>query len=491
MPQSCDHGPSSPVIHTLRSFESFPAGSSLEFLQASSYQSYHDFRDAILVPPATLTAHQTPKDSTWEPIKSVSRWSSTHRRAITELSHPPTRIGHAAIKSVQRQQQFPTKKKSEPGKRLLPGWFQGGSDPASLEMAPSPTGEASHPEMDSTVFNGTAMRPEVRSQTNRLQKRMTAPSSTLRSWFGPNKDADRPEIPEPADDELLNLDVVSALFPTAASREYNAESFKMLQSNAENILRRLQAAYKQRTFALHEAMAEKAELQEELAESRSRIQNIKMQLDGMAQRVQEQEAANKALTEELQLERKRRQEAELARSTPQQPGGSVDDNISNSTTKRHEKRCSASTITTDSGFESGDESYAESVFSRRPECPGSPVSSVSLAPAPSTTTEITLTPAVDPSSTRSPSPSQSSSKTATPPTPQPPQRLSAYDRIVRGLTPFTSTFSGGTSKCSNCHGVRPSEAWSVVGVLKDENKGLKERIGELEKVIDDCLGLVT
>ncbi|KAL1974565.1 hypothetical protein VTN31DRAFT_4769 [Thermomyces dupontii] len=488
MPQSSDHGSSSPAIHTLRSFELFPAGSSLEFLQASSYQSYHDFRDAILVPPTTLTAHHTPKDSTWEPIKSVSRWSSTHRRANTELSHTQTRFGHAAINSFQRQQ-FSTRKKMDLSKRLLPDSLQGGSDPASLEMVPSPTRESSHSEMDSSVSNGTPMWPEARSQTSRLQKRMTAPS-TLRSWFGPTKEAGRPEIPEPADDELLNLDVASALFPTAASRECSAESFKLLQSNAENILRRLQAAYKQRTFALHEAMAEKAELQEELAESRSRIQNIKMQLDGMAQRVQEQEEANKALTEELRLERKRRQEVEAARSGPQQPSDNVDDSIASATPKRHEKRCSASTITTDSGFESGDESYAESVFSRRPECPGSPVSSVSLAPAPSAT-EITLTPAIDSASARSPSPSQSSSKTATPPTPQPSQRLSAYDRIVRGLTPFTSTFSGGTSKCSNCHGVRPSEAWSVVGVLKDENKGLKERIGELESVIDDCLGLVT
>jgi hypothetical protein len=29
-----------------------------------------------------------------------------------------------------------------------------------------------------------------------------------------------------------------------------------------------------------------------------------------------------------------------------------------------------------------------------------------------------------------------------------------------------------------------------MGVLKDENRGLKTRLGELEVVIDDCLGLV-
>jgi hypothetical protein len=29
-----------------------------------------------------------------------------------------------------------------------------------------------------------------------------------------------------------------------------------------------------------------------------------------------------------------------------------------------------------------------------------------------------------------------------------------------------------------------------MGVLKEENKGLKSRLGELEMVIDDCLSLV-
>ena len=38
-----------------------------------------------------------------------------------------------------------------------------------------------------------------------------------------------------------------------------------------------------------------------------------------------------------------------------------------------------------------------------------------------------------------------------------------------------------------------TETWNnnnIIGVLREENKGLKTRIGELESAIDDCLLLV-
>jgi hypothetical protein len=67
--------------------------------------------------------------------------------------------------------------------------------------------------------------------------------------------------------------------------------------------------------------------------------------------------------------------------------------------------------------------------------------------------------------------------------------------VIKGIasTRLGSSFvgnNGNPNQCGNCHGVPASEAWSVMGILKDENRGLKTRLGELELVIDDCIGLV-
>lgn len=312
---------------------------------------------------------------------------------------------------------------------------------------------------------------------------MTAPSirQVASSWFG-SRDSSRATFPEPADDEILNLDIAGALYPTTSSREYSQESFEALQANAEDILRRLQAIYKQRTFALYEVLAEKTALQEELAEAGTRVQSAKSQLDGMAQKTLEQERRIDALTEELEKEKQVRHQAEENRTTMVRNGDSFGEILE--IPRRHVKRPSTSTVTSDSGFESGDESSSESVFSRRNEHPGSPLSSLA-SPTCSMSPEVTLTPVAGASPPRA-APKSSSI------TPQTQPRLSAYDRVIKGLSPLANSLSAGASpsKCSNCHGVPASEAWSVMGVLKDENKGLKLRIGDLESVIDDCLGLV-
>lgn len=44
--------------------------------------------------------------------------------------------------------------------------------------------------------------------------------------------------------------------------------------------------------------------------------------------------------------------------------------------------------------------------------------------------------------------------------------------------------------CANCQGMRASEAWGVVGILREENKGLKQRVGNLEGEVEACLDLV-
>jgi hypothetical protein len=327
-----------------------------------------------------------------------------------------------------------------------------------------------------------------------LQKRMTAPSvlkqvatSNRFSWFNSKSPASKkPALPEPADDEFLNLDITEALCPPGLCKDYSREAFKAFKENAESVLHQLHEAYRQRTFTLHQALAEKSHQQEELEETRTRVQHIKTQLDETAEKALEQDKAMKALADELEKERQARKRADedLRRSVV-----SIKDSDHDSfthvleTPRRYAKRGSSGTLTSDSGFDSGDESAAESIFSRREKYPRSPASFISPPDPQHEATQSSVITELSQITPKQPSPS---------PTP----RLSTYDRVIKGLTPITSPLAGNINaswKYSNGRGMSGTETWNnnnIIVVLKEENKGLKTRIGELESAIDDCLLLV-
>ena len=47
----------------------------------------------------------------------------------------------------------------------------------------------------------------------------------------------------------------------------------------------------------------------------------------------------------------------------------------------------------------------------------------------------------------------------------------------------------GETGCENCRGKDSSVAWDTVGLLRAENKGLKERVGTLEGAVEGALDL--
>ncbi|KAE8381406.1 hypothetical protein BDV26DRAFT_255508 [Aspergillus bertholletiae] len=430
------------------------------------------------------------------PEKPSLQKQSFHRRANTEVfvrrqSHLPARQLFAdkskTLEDLDNTDRTPnpptenlTRRRLEEGAKLFTGWFQGKSEPVNLGMTPQPESTGTS-MMDAREFYGSSRAP-----TTRAQKRMTAPSplkqvtsSNPFSFFGLKRQEPRLALPEPADDELLNLDISAALFPTATTSLSEEEAFDTLRNNAETVIKKLQAAYKQRTFALHEALADKSEKQEELEETRTRVGNLKIQLDGMAEKVNQQEKAMNAMAEELEQERQLRHREDEARlRSIRLIRSSDDESISDlgadlQTPTRNMKRASNATCASDSGFDSGDESLAESVFSRR-EGLESPASTI--APS-SSISHITLPAPVS-------TPLKEKELKPLPQTPTP--RQSAYDRVLKGITSSWTS----NSRCGICHGVPSCEAWSVLGILKEENKGLKERLGELELIIDDCLIMV-
>ncbi|KAJ5536619.1 hypothetical protein N7513_009805 [Penicillium frequentans] len=407
----------------------------------------------------------------------------SHRRANTEyIARPP--IFEEDLDSSNEDQTnrsppswsgtFP-KKKFEARARVLSDWFQGKSEPVDLGIKMRPDGEMERPAMGS---------PRLTAMTH--ARKGSVPATGRFNFFGLRRQEEqKPNPPQPADDEFLNLDIAAALSLPISDASDN-EALDILREQATNVLQRMQEAYKQRTFIMHQAMADRNEKQEELEETRARVDHLKIQLDGMAAKVSSQEKAMQAMAEELEQERRLRQQEENRSRSHTVRAIAPDDDIPSlvlQTPHRGGKRTSHGTFASDSGFESGDESVADSVFSHR-EGVESPTSTLT-APSPNIS-QVAL-------STPTPMPTIQKNLVAATNTPTP-KASSAYDRVLKGFasTRLGSSFvsNSNQNQCDICFGIPSHEAWSVMGVLKDENRGLKTRVGELELVIDDCLGLV-
>ncbi|KAJ5723776.1 hypothetical protein N7488_001811 [Penicillium malachiteum] len=412
----------------------------------------------------------------------------SHRRANTEyIARPPIFEEDEDLKRENNTAPswtgtFP-KKKLEARARILSDWFQGKSEPVDLGIKMPPEGESDVASMET---------PRLTTMSH-SRKGSTTNAGRFTTLFGLRRQTEqKPVPPAPADDEFLNLDIAAALYtPADATHD---EALDLIREQASDVLQRMQEAYKQRTFIMHQALADRNERLEELGETRARVDHLKSQLDGMAAKVMSQEKAMQAMAEELEQERRMRQQEESrnrSRTMRMVPAEDEIPSLALQTPHRGAKRSSHGTFTSDSGFESGDESIAESVFSHR-EGVESPTSTLT-APSPNLSQVALAAPTMNPTLTPTIQKNLiAATGTLTPKGP------SAYDRVIKGIacTRLGSSFIGNPSlnsnsnQCNNCHGVPSHEAWSVMGVLKDENRGLKTRVGELELVIDDCLGLV-
>ncbi|EEH16666.1 hypothetical protein PABG_06753 [Paracoccidioides brasiliensis Pb03] len=478
--------------------------------------------------PPTLRSSVKPKPHLRSEENSPLR-SPTHRRAKTEvpsLPYPRTirngnetlsQLHHLSEDCLEEVELDPSEKisrafKSDIPGRLFTGLFQGVSSPIRFGLVPyfcpkEDDIENSQPPKE-TMAELYSSRPP-----GRVQNRMSMPSplkqvsSTARfSLFGTKaNDSKQGQLPEPAEDEFLNLDISSVLFPANSTDLPTAEALKTLPQNAEQVIRELHAAYKQRTFALHEALAEKSSLGEELEETQSRLQNIRNQLNKMAEKVLEQDKAIKAMADEFNLERQKQKQEEETRKRSvvlvqeSEPvnhhiPSTVKDGQDTMSIRCLSKRSSGGAFHSDSGFESGYESTTESIFSSRNDGLGSPMTVATKTSRSSSPDICPHTPLHFPSSAQLASPQLVSPSKL--PTPAPAPKSSAYDKVLKGIS--SSGFGGSlmssipfsVSRCSNCYGANASDAWAIASILKEENGGLKNRIGEMEAVIDECITLV-
>ncbi|KAH6681417.1 hypothetical protein B0J14DRAFT_576359 [Halenospora varia] len=383
----------------------------------------------------------------------------------------------------------------------LASWFTGSSTPVSLgtslvekELPPPPSMSSSR--------STSPERPAVK-----LQKKPTLPSvdstpkpTTSRfNFFSSPKTPVKQTIQLPAemmaDDEYLTMDINAALFPNGSAQDpFSPAAFKNLLMNAEGILLQLQTAYKLRTLSLHELNAEKSATAEELEEASTRAQCLRTQLEDMAAQVSAKDATIAELATELAMEKKSRAEEKEAReksiamvknnrlttSTDTDEDLGIANAVSPTARDRKKWRGSADmSIEGDSDAESGG---AESVFSRSRSPTLSGFTTRDSTPEIHQAAFARMLPNTNPPSMRPKVPLQ---------------QKSTFQKIMQGISPTSPAeekdeFGGigmGEEGCSNCRGKDASVAWDTVGLMRAENKGLKERVSALEESVDGALAL--
>ncbi len=280
--------------------------------------------------------------------------------------------------------------------------------------------------------------------------------------------------------------------------------------NADGLLRKIQAAYKIRTLSLHELTQEKEVMREELEEAETRAQCLKNQLQGLGEKVAVQETMIADLANELAIEKKARAQEKEARlksialvhsfqkqhreMDKRTSGASLtvdtaveDHHVDPTTSDRHSWRSSGTStrlsIETDSDVESAS---AESVFSRSLSPALTIDSGMSTINSSPEIRQVTFAKVL-------PGPALGTVKL------KPVQQKSTFQKMLSSVTGFSTEpevmgarnpFEGvgmGEEGCSNCCGKDASVAWDTVGLLRAENKGLKERVGDLEGAVDEAL----
>lgn len=280
--------------------------------------------------------------------------------------------------------------------------------------------------------------------------------------------------------ELIDLDIEAALFPGGAAHEgqaFSPAAYKNLQMNAVGLLHRFQAAYQSQTIEFRTTKAEKEALEDEKSEAQTRAQHAKLQLEEVSRKAAEKEAALQAYIEELQRENRaltQDRQSRMSRVAPSVVSTLSEDLGAEEDQSNKMWRRSVDTFKTETGSDTDEESVADaSIFSR--------------SRSPTTATAISEISPVEPvSRSRLSLPAPSLAVAA--PSHQKPQQMTAFRKLMKGIAGETEVRI--VTECNNCHGQDASVAWDTAGLMRDENRGLKERVTELESALEGALDVV-
>ncbi|EWZ34749.1 hypothetical protein IWW34DRAFT_397096 [Fusarium oxysporum f. sp. albedinis] len=313
----------------------------------------------------------------------------------------------------------------------------------------------------------TAAEPRRRSTSS---AKPSTPTSSRFNFFGSLTASPTACPSEEQNEALMNLDIEKGLFPNGLPVEgtaFSPSAFKNLQMNATGLLSKFQAAYEQRTTEFRELQAERDIQNFNKSEAEIRVQQLEKQLEEQAILMAERDAMIEYLLNRLANEKDRADEAtngEKENITSAASIVSEDLGVDEDRLKRWRKSTSTS---------SDDESVDEaSVFSRsRSPTICTNISEISPVTQPK---PVTLEP---PRATGNAA-ARNTNNT----------QMGAFQKLIRGMSSEKPKPAPAT--CLNCQGQTASMAWDTVSLLKDENKGLKVRVEELETAVEGALDAV-
>ncbi|KAL9941264.1 hypothetical protein ACHAO5_009173, partial [Verticillium nonalfalfae] len=329
---------------------------------------------------------------------------------------------------------------------LLSSWLPGPASPSEMDN-PSST------PSKSLRNNMTPLNTNASTNTSRFAFISSSFSALTKSATSPTRKAKH-------DDELLNMNIHDALFPPSASPAgsrdaFSPASFKNLEMTAVALLTKFQHAYESQSAALREMEVERDTQAEEVEEADTRTKHLKLQLENMALQAAEREKEMQALMAALEREKAANRSglASDSATITSEDLGAEDD---------QKRRLWRKSMTEDTDEESvGD---APSVFSRS--------RSPTLAAHP-----LGL-------DAQQPSNKNASSRNSMQSQPQ----ISAFQKLMRGFGDAAVGQAGAA--CQRCQGQDERAAWDTASLLRDENRGLKIRVAELETCVDAALDAV-
>lgn len=369
-----------------------------------------------------------------------------------------------------------------------------------------------------TIIPLTPTRNNPGTATSRFGSFFSSPKTPSRSIHTVQIPASQAES-----DPLLG-DLLSVLYPTSGDSEtFSPAAYKNLQMQAEGTILRLQTAYKIQLAAVHEIAAEREAVREEKEETDLKAQCLQGKIDALlfqdaekTAQIEEQDLVISKLMTDLVLEKQARaaeketREKSIAllksQAEVQQRRGvvrsesSTDEDLGISSARRNrDSRDSEMTV------ESDMDSCADSVFSisRSPtEITLHPISTSassvrsSLSPS-DIISEVQLQHASPARIVPNPSLHPTANTPVFLPRPKAVAQKSTFQKLLSGMgTQETGTVDKwdgigmGNEGCGNCRGKEASAAWDAVGLMRAENRGLKERIGELEGSVEEALDLI-
>ncbi|RMJ13847.1 hypothetical protein CDV36_006521 [Fusarium kuroshium] len=345
----------------------------------------------------------------------------------------------------------------EAPRNRFPGWF-------SRASVPAPNAPAS---------SSTPAVPEARPRSGSSASKIAAAAALSRfNIFGAISTPATPASPTYGD-ELMNLDIEKGLFPNGAPVEgstFSPSSFKNLQMNAIGLLSKFQVAYQQRTTEVQELKAERETEVSSMNDAGEKIRQLEKKLDDQARQAAERDSFIEYLLNQLADQKDRADlEAEANREKELTPSGAstISEDLGIDEDRQRRWRKSTSTSSDDGSVDEA------SVFSRS----RSPTISTSIMSAdisPVATPTIQYKPVI----VEPPRANRNSSA-----------QMNPIQKLFKGMT-SEAPRNTAPETCRNCQGQEASIAWDTVNLLKDENKGLKQRVEELETAVEGALDVV-